>query len=315
MRSTKRTRNIKRYLGHLSTGQVYYLGLPISADVKVILTELGFSNPLRAGESILPPASSGAASRRNANGIEIIHPDKPKETRYRQIEWTWTEFRGRDQRAVKTGIKDVPYLRYPRTVLPPYSIELEIRQRMDGNFFLTTGPFHVQLDKDVRATSTANMLIETFQAFEVLDENLISWLPTNTKRLNWELLPPGRNPWANARPALNSIVSRQAMGNQPVIQARFDAVGQHSPEFVAVGLNGFSDYIVFGFPSQRICILESCQVNNATYVLNSEDWEEISQKSKVEILDARAHRTRLIHTRGWFAELADLFGDQNRLVA
>jgi hypothetical protein len=34
-----------------------------------------------------------------------------------------------------------------------------------------------------------------------------------------------------------------------------------------------------------------------------ESWEAISQITKAEILDAKAHKARLIHTRNWFADL------------
>ncbi|MCA8494020.1 hypothetical protein [Burkholderia arboris] len=40
------------------------------------------------------------------------------------------------------------------------------------------------------------------------------------------------------------------MKNQEVIEAHFAEVGKYNPEFIAIGLGGFDDYVVFGFPAK-----------------------------------------------------------------
>ncbi|MDY7511501.1 hypothetical protein SPJ20_24430, partial [Ralstonia wenshanensis] len=121
----RRTRDINRYLSHLNQDETYYLGLRVRPEHAARVAALGFSSPLIPGERLLPPARAGAASRRNADGFDIVHRDRPKETAYRQISWTYSQWHG-DRQVEVTEVKDVPYTRYPRTKVPPYSIELVI---------------------------------------------------------------------------------------------------------------------------------------------------------------------------------------------
>jgi hypothetical protein len=311
----RKTRDINRYLTQLQAGQVYYLGLQADADVQAKLAVSGFSVPLRKGERLLPPTSKGPASRRNANGYEIIHRNRPMEVAYRQISWTWTEFHGRDNRVERTEVKEVPYRRYPRTKVAPYSIELQICAGADGTYIVVAGPFLVSDSLDAAATNTANMLIEQIGAYEVLDDGFTATASAPIRRLNWHLLPPGQNPWQSARAAVDRVVEQVGERTRRVINARFEAVGGYNPQFVAIGLGGFEGYVVFGFPRVGFCVLESRQVNNATYVLRESDWEAVSQLSKAEILSESAHRARLVHRNGWFDELASLLAPPSRDAA
>lgn len=310
----RKTRNINRHLTHLSSGEEYFVGLPVSAVQIDHLHRLGFETPLQNGHCILPPAKRGAASRRNAEGFDVIHREQPKETMYRQISWSWTEHHGRDK-VEMTGVKDVPYLRYPRTRIPPYAVEIQVQKRMDGTPFIVSGPFRVQDDLDLVATNTANVFREQLGGFEVLNPALDTWIAAPIRRLNWELLPAGPSPWASAKPSVDRIVESAAPGNRPVIAERFAAIGKYEPEFVAIGRGGFDGYVVFGFPRYGMCLLENRQVNNATYVLAESSWMTVSQFTKAEILASRAHRGRLIHTRGWFDDLDGLLGHGTRRAA
>lgn len=277
MRINHKTRDIAKHLRYIQQGKPYYLGLPIEETYFQILEKLGFSLPPIQGERILPSGIFGSASLKNANGYQIVHRDHPKETAYRQAEWNWKEFRGRYDFVERSKIVEIPYPRYPRTQVAPYAIELEVKQSKTGEMLIVAGPFIYENSDMDKATNTANMFIELFKGLLVYDESLATWSKVPLRRLNWELLPQGNNPWKSAQIGLRKIVERVDKGNQPVIQKRFDAIGIHDPEFVAVGKAGFEGYVVFGFPSSGICILESDSVNNATYVLNNADWELVSQ--------------------------------------
>ena len=175
--------------------------------------------------------------------------------------------------------------------------------REDGAIFIVAGPFLNNEGNLSAATNTANMLHELFNGFEILSKDLASWISAPVRRLNWRLLPPGKNPWVSAGPVLEEMIRREPAGNQSVLRARLTAVGEKQPDFVAIGRGGFDGYTVFGFSNAGVCVLESPKVNNATYLLPMESWEAISQMTKAEILDAKAHKARLIHTRNWFADL------------
>ncbi|MBR8087605.1 hypothetical protein [Burkholderia vietnamiensis] len=306
----RRTRDINRYLSHLNEGDTYYLGLRVCPEHMRSLAALGFSSPLIVGERLLPPARGGAASRRNANGFDIVHRDRPKETACRQISWTYSQWHG-DRQVEVTEVKDVPYQRYPRTKIDPYAIELVVSADPAGAHCIVSGPFR-RTDADTAvATNTANTLVEQLGSFEVLDPTLRPRASAPVRRLNWKLLPAGRNPWQSARPLLQAVIEKSRGKSQQVIAARFEEVGKYKPEFIAIGLGGFDDYVVFGFPRKGVCILESRFTNNATYVLAHSNWEVVSQMTKEQILSAAAHRDRLIHDRNWFAALAQVMDESD----
>jgi hypothetical protein len=311
MKIKRKTRNINKYLRHIKQGEPYFLGLPVEINHFEMLEKLGFSLPLTQGERVLPAVFFGPACRRNADGYDIVHRDQTKETAYRQSEWKWKEFRGRHDTVERSKIVEVPYKRYPRTYITPYAIELETKQSEAGELLVVAGPFiNGESDTD-KATNTANVFIELFKESLVFNQALAIWNKVPLHRLNWELLPPGENPWESAKTRLKKIIQQTDKGNQPVIQKRYDAIGLHDPEFVAEGKGGFNGYVVFGFPSSGFCILESNSVNNATYVLNDGDWESVSRLTKAEILNAKAHKARLVHRENWFKELNSFIGSSS----
>lgn len=315
MKLTKKTRDITKRLIHVKSGHRYWIGLPVENHVKA-LYDLGFTKPLLHGERLLPSANGGSATRRNCDGEVVVHRDRPKETAFRQAEWHWKEFRGRYQTEERSKIVEVPYKRYPRTHLPPFAVELEIRKSHEGKLYVTAGPFLKSEDQDPTATNTANMFVELFGEATILRFDLTAWEIAPIRQLNWHLLPPGKNPWASAKPKLEDIVRKAEPGNQSVIRARFESIGVFEPEFVAVGCFGFEGYVVFGFPRLGICVLESRSVNNATYVLGSESWEEVSRLTKAQILDVNLHRARLVHREKWFDAIRALLAPpKSRRVA
>lgn len=307
MKFNRKTRGIAKYLTHLKSIEKYWLGLP-AENCASTLRNLGFTVPLVAGERLLPSADLGPACRRNAQGDEIVHRDRPMETAFRQAEWHWKEFRGRYDTEDCSKIVDVPYKRYPRTKVPPYAVELETHVTEKGATYVVAGPFSLSPSDDKRATNTANVFVEIFGECVVLRHDMTIWEKVPVRQLNWELLPPGKNPWAFAQPALERVIQKAEHGNQPVIRARFKAIGCYDPEFVAVGTGGFDGYVVFGFPRLGFCVLECRSVNNATYVLNEKSWETVSMQTKAEILDTKLHRDRLVHREHWFRVIGELLG-------
>ncbi|NTU61545.1 MAG: hypothetical protein HGA95_04390 [Caldiserica bacterium] len=106
-------------------------------------------------------------------------------------------------------------------------------------------------------------------------------------------------PWAKLKSYLGPIIERQPEGNRPVIEKRHETINAYNPEFFAVGQGGFDGYVIFGFPSKSLYILESSQTNNATYVLDK-DWEVLASLTKAELLSKELHKERLIHRKNWF---------------
>lgn len=309
----RRTRDINCYLSHLPEGKKYYLGVRVRPEHARRLKALGFSKPLVISERLLPP-TRGAANRRNVNGFDIVHRDQPKETAYRQISWTYTQWHGKREVKV-TEVKDVPYCRYPRMKVPPYSIELVVSVDPGGAHCIVAGPFQYTDAQAAVAANTANMLVEKFGSFEALDTAMSPPADVPVSRLNWKLLPPGKNPWKSAWPSLETVIEKGRGKSRGVVAARFREVGKYSPEFIAVGLGGFDDYVLFGFPGGGICILESRFTNNATYVLVHANWEIVSQMTKAQVLSESAHDARLIRDRNWFDALAEILAHPSASAA
>ena len=297
-----KVRCINKKLTHLKPDDQYYLSIDAGDHIER-LQELGFSYPFIVGESVLASEEYGTASKYNANGFEVVHENQEMETAFRQSEWHWKQFKGRYETEECSKIVDIPYQRYPRTFIPPYGIELMVQETMENKNIVTAGPFLLTDAEDECAKNTVNMFIELFGECVVLKSDFTVWKKVSVKKLNWELLPPGKNPWKSAKTKLNKIVNNIEKGKQPVIAKRFDAIGEFDPEYIAIGLGGFDGYVAFGFPSMGLCILESKSVNNATYILDEGSWEKISVLSKAEILNERLHQMRLIHREKWFREL------------
>lgn len=269
------------------------------------VAKVGFSVPPVAGERLLPSADFGIASRRNADGEEIVHKDQPLEIHHRQREWTWKEFRGRYDYEERTKIVEVPYKRYPRSLKQPYGVELEMRSAPNDALVITAGPFRAgDVDQEL-LVNTVHMFVELFGECSLVKRDLREAVQPLLRRLNWDILPPGKYPWHRAQPAVERVIRTVSAGDQAVVRERVKTITFYEPDFIAVGRNGFSKYMVYGWDQQQLYVLESIEVNNATYVLKK-DWETVSSMTKAEVLDSGAHHARLVHRKTWWRGMADL---------
>jgi DNA-binding IclR family transcriptional regulator len=99
-----RVKSLTKHLSKFNGDEAVYVAL-VATDANLeSLSGIGFSVPLVEGEQLLPPGTAGTASRRNADGDEIVHKDQPKETHHRQKQWTWEEFRGRYDKVERSKI-------------------------------------------------------------------------------------------------------------------------------------------------------------------------------------------------------------------
>ncbi|EGK5123772.1 hypothetical protein IPA06_003132, partial [Escherichia coli] len=115
-------------------------------------------------------------------------------------------------------------------------------------------------------------------------------------------LPQGQQPWSTIGSKILSAIKIRGKGNTAVVEGRLELINSKKPDFVAVGQAGFQGYVIFGFTGQNIYVLESSQCNNATYILNN-NWQQLSQLTKAEILDGNLHHARVIHRVNWAAEI------------
>jgi hypothetical protein len=297
-------RQLATYFEGVTPGTRIVLGVRLESPTDPRLSRAGFVVPVTAGSTVLPPARLGPTSRRNAEGHQIIHRDQPKETAYRQVEWSWTEFHGKD-RVDQSDIKDVPYQRYPRTFVPPQGVELTVTSLPNGDWLLVTRSFEYRGPNDPALLHAVNVTLEALGECEVFTNTLQSILGVQIRRLNWDLLPPGKHPWSVVHARIASVLSQRPPKSRVVVEHRIQTINRYEPKFVAIGRAGFHGYLAFGFPKLGLCVLESTLRDNATYVFGP-NWEALTQLTKAEILDGSLHTDRVIHTSGWDARIARL---------
>lgn len=297
----KRIRSLGSYTKGIAEGQPVVVSVRVPSIDSTMTTKIGFTSDLSPGETVLPKAV-GSTTKFNAEGKEIPLKDEPKETHYRQQEWTWKEFRGRYDTEEKSKIVDIPYLRYPRNFIKPPAVELTVATNTDGEKLIISGAMEFSPKNDERLIHIINLFLEIFGHCEIRNENLDSIIRAPLQKLNWDVLPSGKKPWGELKPLVRKATERLSDGNKVVIDKRLESINIHEPDFVAVGRAGFTGYLIFGFPEKNLYILESTQTNNATYVIEN-NWETLSGLTKAEILQNDLHKARIIHRESWFSEV------------
>lgn len=292
----RRIMNLKSNLGFIASGTKIIVGLDNIDRFKPKLENMGFTETMEVGDSVLP-ISKGPVSRFNANGKNIIHKNKPKETVTYQREHEWTEWHGR-QRVRKTGYVDFSVERYPRTFIEPPSIELTISALVSGSKLIISPTIELNESNETIIKHTINLFLENFNECTIYTEDLDNIIQEPIKRLNWEVLPTGPMPWQVLHSAIHPMLRNIKKLIKPVIEWRISTLHSYNPDFVAIGQAGFRGYIGFVFESKDICIFESIYHGNATYVFDKE-WEELSKKTKAEILSHNLQKNRIIHNKGW----------------
>ncbi len=301
----KRKRKLDKELLSFKGGSKVIPGIAINDQLKPLLSEIGFTAKLNVGETVLPPAKFGPVCRFNAEGKTLIHKDKPMETAYRQAEWRWEQWAGRWGTETQSKIVDVPYQRYPRTLIPPPCIELSVTQNPKNDKFIVAPDHEINFQESDALLHAINIFLEIFGQCEVLSENLEGYEIANVTRLNWRILPPGKWPWEKVEKEVKPLVDQASEQNQVVIRYRLQAITAFDPEFVAIGQAGFSGYLIFGFPKNNLFVLESLYSGNATYVFE-EAWEELSKLTKAQILQENLQKDRIVHREPWKAKVDKL---------
>jgi hypothetical protein len=297
--------SLNNNLPGIAEGTELVFTVPLSEVSPLKLQRIGFSPKLGTGEKVLP-SILGRISSRNAEGSIIKHKNKPMETCYRQREWRYKQWHGRDRREV-TEIVNVPYKRYQRTFIPPPAVELIIVELPDGRKAVATDKaVRLDLQNPKEVLHCINLMLELFGLCDVLDKNLVPTGTIPTISLNWQVLPPGEMPWSTLEPHLKRVLNAQKNGARPVVEHRLKEINRYKPTFSAVGHGGFAGYVVFGFPDRDLYVFECARYGNATYVFEG-NWKELSKLSKAEILSQERQKARFIHQANWEGLIRSLF--------
>lgn len=300
----KRIRKLNPYKKLLPTTDEAFV--TFSGATTANLERAGFSDDAEEGAKILPNRV-GRISLFNAEGKNRIRRDMPMKTAHRTVEWHWYERHGRDK-VERSDFRDVPYKRYPREFIEPPAIELTLSTDTDGNVILISDPIKGWQKNEALLIHAINLFLELFGECIILDENRLTVLPSNIKRVNWKLLPKGERPFERLKQELRPILASIKRGKRSFVDKRLELLNRFNPEYAAIGIGGFSGYILMAYPDKNLFVLESLLYGNATYVV-SKNWEEIASLTKAEILRDNLHEGRIIHQSNWFSKVHDLFKD------
>lgn len=300
-----RIRKLPKHLQGITPGRPVVIGLADPTRLSDRLAAAGLPKNLDPGLRLLP-SRVGPVSTFNAEGKWIVHKDRPKEWRVvGQREWRWTEFRGRYDREEMVRIVDIERECYPRTFVPPPSIEIGVALRPDGALLLISDPITHDAKNADKMLHVVNLYLELFGEALVLTQDLEGFIVSEVRRLNWMILPAGKLPWDQLNKHVAPFIEKAPEGTWPVLRHRLSVVNSYGPEFTATGHGGFAGYIVFGFPAKDVYVLESLYYGNATYVFDG-NWETLSQMTKAEILKEDRAISRIIHREGWERQIAQL---------
>ncbi len=277
------------YLSGIQRGHRFYIGLLDVQRFSVRLQQLGFSAQLNVGERLLPGVI-GKVTGYNANGSFIRRKDLGKETCYRDAEMK--DWHG------NYHLVTIAYERYRRQPLPALGTEMTINTGADGSRVVLSSALTLTDNNLNIIKHIINLYLECFGECDLLLENLIPAFNVPVRRLNWDVLPAGNYPWQRLENQVRNVVNAVNDQRKNIVLSRLQIIANHNPTFAAIGRAGFRGYLVFGFADFEIYILESIYTGNATYVLN-QNWEQISNYSKEEILNQNLHMARFIHNDTW----------------
>jgi hypothetical protein len=291
--SGKRIVNLSRYFrrANLHTKQyVYFVG----NDEESMFSAIGLPLNAAIGHSILPKVV-GPISKFNSEGTWIIHKDRSKEDRVvGQRIWRWRQFRGRYGYEDQERIIDVTRPCYPRTFVEPPSVEMSVQVVANQRRLITELGANSSEDE---IKHTVNLYLEIFGQCHLTDQpaEVPIVMPT---RVNWRMLPPGSDPWSRAEQAVEERTASASADAKFIITERQRFICSLGPSDVYVGEGGFSDYLAYIFTDKNKAVLESVSCGNAIYVFE-ENWRDLSQLTKREILSSKLHQARIVHATGW----------------
>jgi hypothetical protein len=253
---------------------------------------LGFKEVLETGQ-MLVPASVGKVSTFNAHGKEVVRKDIPKHNASFASFRTWKDWHGQEH----SGIQHRDMMVYQREHLAAPSEALYVIETTTG-LSISTRAINLSKETDTTALHLANLMLECFGEFDVVDATSGVQVGAKLKRLQWEILPAGKYPWSKAGPIVMPYTKNLGESARELVRYRMTTIAGHSPDFLATGTGGFNAYFVYGFEKKGLYVLESGYLDNATYVFK-QDWEAVSQLTKSEIINGGIPHTRIVHDNRW----------------
>jgi hypothetical protein len=269
---------------------------------------------LQVPQSVVPPATQGKYSRRNAHGYLVVRRDLPKEPNYQPHEVpNWGSL-------ISTHTVYLPHPRYPRDVVAPKLTEISMELSNLGN----------HSDQVILAFRVNEVLSPNAPGFEhtllsnlnILQENVgaCGVYPAEqsvseyvrTLHVDWEILPPGTAEEAVARIFPGNSGTRE---ERETAADRFAYFQSLSAVNLVYGLSGNLRYFGAILPT-GMAVFENLRYGNAVYIFFSE-WERLSQLSRLELLSGRqgSEVVRVPHVPGWKSKVRNIINTKLKVGA
>lgn len=122
-----------------------------------------------------------------------------------------------------------------------------------------------------------------------------------TLTVDWEILPAGE-----ADEVVRQVEERLHPSDEErrVIVQRLRLLTALRPRNFITGTSGFARYVGAQFDSDLV-VFENIRYGNAAYVM-FEDWQRLSQLSRLELLSSDEDFRRVVHSTGWERRLQEI---------
>lgn len=252
----------------------------------------------------VPQADAGRFSKANVEGEYVTRKDIPKITRSIDIECpNWGDS--------SNGTHTVTFNRlvYQRDFLRPKEVELSIALlEMRGENFVVKFTIDQVINRrtadfEKELFYNLNLLQENVGASDVFSSAATLAEFTRTVQVDWQLLPPG---------TVDEVVQRLLQGKRrptpeqaKVMKERIAVMSRMKPVAYVTGTDSFLRYFGAMF-SDDFVVFENLRYGNALYVMH-DSWQELSKKSRLELLAGpRESFERIEHRDGWAERLKTL---------
>lgn len=289
----KRVNSIENYISHIPENAMLVVMMEIIDQNENIINSLEIPDGQSA---ILPKSSLGTASFYNAEGKIKKRKDLPMESYILELPYEVQDRWGNRH----YGVNYIERQRYPREFIPPFGVYIQILQREERNFLVSSPIQKIECNKE-KIKNTINMFLDRFGECYVVEENFNI---DNYIQLNWEILPIGEYPWNTTKHAILSWI--RTSPTKRIFSDRIDYLHEFQPDFVAKGIHGFHGYTIFWYTDRNYFICESIKYGNATYIFN-EDREVLSHLTKWEIITWSRSFRRVIHSASRNRDIQNLF--------
>lgn len=276
--------------------------IPVSDVQSNIYQHLGITvvdNEIKVVSPILPLQSVGRYSSYNINGRTIIRRDLPKVGKSYSFEMPnfgdWSK-----------GSHDMSWTRqvFQRTHWLPKEIHIvsEILEEDDTcitfKFSLDCYINRQQLSYEEDLLYHCNLLQENTGICNIFEATATDSDYIENLYVNWELLPPGEQ---NIDKNIEYFISKLKNPSTQIKNTITDRVNffeSLQPIQYIVGESKFSRYIG-AMLREDLVLLENVHYGNAIYIL-LENWKELSQLSRIELLNSsNKNFIRITHRGNW----------------